>query len=82
MSKTYKNINIYGVYENDAYQGCIFTGNIHEIAKEFNVKETSIYSSLCRNCKIQGNKGKRYLIYKLYKENDKEVLNNGSSSSN
>ena len=67
MSKTYKNINIYGVYEDDEYQECIFIGNIHEISKEFEIKEQTLRCALSRKMRIQGKK-KKYLIYKLYKE--------------
>ena len=61
-------MNIYGIYEDDEYQECVFVGNIHEIAKEFRMSERSVRSTICRKRKIQGKKGKRYLIYRLYKE--------------
>ena len=60
---------IYGIYENDETELCVFVGTLKEIAAEFGMKRGSLYRILSRGDKtIQGNKHKRYLIKKLYKE--------------
>lgn len=59
---------ILGVYEDDEYEQCIFVGTYKEIAEEFKMSYSSLRTTLCRKQKIQGRKGKRYSIYKLYEE--------------
>lgn len=59
---------IYGVYEDDEYEECVFVGTIHEIAKEFNKKESSLRSCICRNEKFVASERGKYIIRKLYKE--------------
>ena len=59
---------ILGVYEDNEYQECVFVGTYKEVAKEFNMNYRNVIKTVCKKQKIQGKKGKRYLIYKLYDE--------------
>lgn len=62
-------MKIYGIYENDEYEECIYVGTIKEIAIEFGCKENSLRTILSRkHTTIQGNRHKRYLIKELYYE--------------
>lgn len=62
-------MKIYGIYENDEYEECIYVGTIKEIAIEFGCKENSLRTILSRNHKlIQGNRHKRFIIKELYDE--------------
>lgn len=62
-------MKIYGIYENDEYEECIYVGTAKEIAKEFNIKQNSLYRMVSRGDKtIQGKKNKRYLIKKIEEE--------------
>ena len=62
-------MKIYGIYENDKYEQCVYVGTLKEIAKEFGNKEHSLRRILSRGDKtIQGKKHKRFLIKELYNE--------------
>lgn len=61
---------ILGVYEDDNYEECRFVGTYKEIAKEFKIREDSLRCAVSRKNKLQGRKRKRYLICKLYEEED------------
>lgn len=63
---------IYGVYEDDEYEECVFVGTIHEIAKEFNKKESNLRACIYRNKRFVASERGKYIILKLYKE-EKEI---------
>lgn len=65
---------IYGVYEADEYEQCVFVGTMRELVKMFNRTERSLSSSIARHKKIEVNGHRRYYIYSLYKEAKDEQI--------
>ena len=59
---------IYGVYEDDEYEQCVFVGTLSEVAKELHRTERSLSCSICRHNKVEVNGHRRYYIYRLYRE--------------
>ena len=59
-------MKIYGIYENDEIEQCVYVGTAKELAEELNIKKGSLYRMISRGDKtIQGKKNKRYLIKKI-----------------
>lgn len=67
-------MTIYGVYEADEYEQCIFVGTISEIAKEFHKKENTLRWSAYMHRKMEVNGHRKYYIYSLYKEAKDEQI--------
>ena len=62
-------MKIYGIYENNKTEQCVYVGTLKEIAEEFGIKRHSLDRILSRGDKtIQGNRHQRYLIVFVYNE--------------
>ena len=67
-------MTIYGVYEDNEYEQCVFVGTIPEIAKEFHKKENTLRWSACMHKRIEIDGHRKYHIYSLYKEAKDEQI--------
>ena len=64
-------MKIYGIYEADELEQCIFVGTMEEIEKFTGMNRNSIGSAINRDCLING----RYKVKGLYFERSKNVVN-------
>ena len=55
-------MKIYGIYENNKTETCVFVGTAKEISKEFGLKMDSIHKAIYRGSKIHGNRKKLYIL--------------------
>lgn len=63
-----RNRMIYGVYEDNELEECVFVGTAHEIAKEFRVHPEKIYDSSSQNKQFKW----KYRIKRIGFEDDLE----------
>ena len=63
-----KNRMIYGVYENDEFEECVYVGTVEEIAIEFCVRKDTIYNIVARDGLLNW----KYRIKKVGYENEIE----------
>lgn len=64
MRKRKKNYMLYGVYEKDDSEECVFVGTMKEVAEKFNVTQNAVFIDVARKRKLNW----RYIVKKLGKE--------------